>query len=116
MFVVCPDACPAKYFLTQLVIKDIQKHLQLHIQILYPPIKLVKEFPYSLQILLGIHARNRRFLNHCNTNTVAVPQRTQLLQRLELFDGGWLQLFVNFQERGAVGIDTDMSIDRQPVR
>src|SRR5712691_2387893 len=76
----------------------------------------VKQRPGALQILGRVHARERRVLPHRDRDGVAVPERAQLLQRLELLKRRALEPRIGAQEIGAVGVNTDVPVAREPFR
>ena len=53
---------------------------------------------------------------HRDGDAVTVPERAQLLQRLEVFYRRRLQPAVKLQEARAIGVNADMAVAWQPRR
>src|SRR2546422_7607456 len=76
----------------------------------------VKQCPGAFQIVKRVHAGERRVLPHRDRDGEAMPERAQLFQRLESLERRALEPGIGAQEIGAVGVDTDMPVAREPLR
>jgi len=70
--------------------------------------------PSAFEVLDSVNAGERRILSHCDGDGVAVPQRAQLLERLELLERRAFEPRIGAQEIGAIGINADVPIAGSP--
>ena len=68
-----------------------------------------KNATHAFEVGGGVHAGAGGGIGHMHGNAVAVPQRTQLLQRFQCFDGRRRQLRKLPQKAGAVAVDADVA-------
>ena len=69
---------------------------------------------HGFQIVRRVDAGLRRLLGDRDGDAEAMPQRTQLLERLEALDGRNLECGIALQELAAIPVDADVAVDGQP--
>ena len=73
---------------------------------------VLHERPHAGEVFRGVDAGVRRGRRHRHADFVAVPQRTQLLQRFEFFERRRGELRIACEKPGTVGIDPQMTVNR----
>jgi len=76
----------------------------------------VKRRLHASQVFGGVNTRQRGIVSHCDCNGVTVPERAQLLERLEFFKRRALEPRIGEEELSTISIDADMPVTRKSLR
>lgn len=76
----------------------------------------VKRRPHASQVFGGVNTRQRGIVSHSDCNGVTVPERAQLLERLEFLKRRTLESRIGEEELGTISIDADVPVTRKSLR